>query len=355
MAKVQKQFEQFNDTIKIKRFEEEDTLREKRDIIRRRLDDKLPGVFKAHGEECPTYHVRDQGSYKMRTGVKPINDGQFDIDQGLYFQVGTAGAYSNPVVLKERVQEALVGHTEDVSIRKPCVTVFYHSDGEPIYHVDIAVYSHRDQQDDNNDRLARGTPGSKDEDCTWEPSDQQGLVSKIETKYTEGNWDQFRRAVRALKRWKDENFRSAGHGAPRGIALTVAAYDNFSAKYSYTDPIAPKPDDLAALRSLVKSILARFQSTYDSEKQATVRRITITLPVAPKNDLCRRMTDKHMEAFEEKLKVLRDTLDAADQATDPVVACEKLQKVFGKGFPVPEKNETGKSYGPAVASSSSSA
>ncbi len=355
MANVQKQFQEFNDTIKIKRFEEEDTLREKRDIIKRRLDDKLPGVFKAHGEDCPSYHFLDQGSYRMRTGVKPIDDGQYDIDQGLYFQVETTGAYSDPVVLKERVHEALVGHTEDVSIRKPCVTVFYRSNGEPIYHVDIAVYSHRDQHNDDNDRLARGTPGAKDENRIWEPSDQQGLVNKIEKKYTGSNWDQFRRTVRALKRWKDENFRSVGHGAPRGIALTVAAYDDFSAKYSYTDPIAPKPDDLKALTSLVNAILARFQSTYDWEKQAAVRRIKITLPVAPKNDLCRRMTDNQMEAFEEKLKALRDALDAADQDPDPVEACKKLRKVFGEDFPVPEKNSTGKSYGPAVVSSSSSA
>lgn len=355
MANVQKQFRAFNDTIKIKRFEEEDTLREKRDTIQRRLRANLPDVFKAHGETCPTYHFRDQGSYRMRTGIKPIGDGQYDIDQGMYFQIATDGTYANPVTLKERVYEALEGHTEEVRIRKPCVTVFYHSAGEPIYHVDIAVYSHRDQHIDGNDRLARGTARSLEAERYWESSDQEGLVDAIEAQYTGSDWDQFRRAVRALKRWKDEKFPAEGHGAPRGIALTVAAYNVFIAMYDETDPIAPKPDDLTALRMLVRSILSRFQTTYDVEKRALVRRIRIELPVAPHNDLCERMSDKQMETFEVKLMDLRDALDAANDAEDPIEACKGLQKVFGPDFPVPEKGATGKSFGPAISYSGNSA
>lgn len=152
MARVQKQFDQFNGAIKLGRFEENGTLREKRDIIRRKLRERLPGVFAAHGEKCPAFFFRDQGSYKMGTGVKPLDD-DYDIDQGLYFEIATS-AYPDPVVLKRRVHEALDGHTDSVCIRRPCVTVTYHEEDEPIYHVDIAVYSDGSANADGKSQLA---------------------------------------------------------------------------------------------------------------------------------------------------------------------------------------------------------
>ncbi len=53
MANVQPQFDQFDKAIRLGRFEENATLREKRDIIRQKLRDRLPEVFKNHGEPVP--------------------------------------------------------------------------------------------------------------------------------------------------------------------------------------------------------------------------------------------------------------------------------------------------------------
>lgn len=47
MANVQKQFETFNDEIKLKRFEENAVLREKRDIIRNKREFGLCGQGQA--------------------------------------------------------------------------------------------------------------------------------------------------------------------------------------------------------------------------------------------------------------------------------------------------------------------
>lgn len=351
LAKVQKQFDHFNDTIKLKRFEESKTLREKRDIIRRKLDERLPGVFKKYGETCLTYHYYDQGSYEMGTGTEPL-DGDFDIDQGMYFEVGT-DIYPDPVVLKQRVHEALDGHTDKVCLRRPCVTVFYHRDGESIYHVDIAIYSHRNHNSQGKDLLARGKERSAPEHRVWDVSDPQGLTAEIERTFTGDDRAQFRRVVRALKRWKNINFAGAGNAAPRGIALTVAAYHDLTP--TYADPLSGKPDDLGALHQLVSAMLTRFHTAYNWETGEWARRIEIKLPVEPYSDLSARMTDKHMEEFENKLKTLQEALDAADAEVDPVEACKKLQKVFGHDFPVPDPEDTGKRHGPAIVSSSSSA
>lgn len=351
MAQIQKYFEEFHEIIKLGRFEENETLREKRDIIRDKVKEKLPAIFEEEEEECPEYSWRDQGSYEMETGIKPL-DGDFDIDQGLYFEV-SPDDYSDPVVLKKRVYKALEGHTKRVEIRHPCVTVFYQIDDEPIYHVDIAIYSDSSKNLDGKSRIAKGKENSTEEYRYWEASDPQALSDLIFSRFTENDRSQFRRIVRYMKRWKDNNFSSSGYAAPIGIGLTVAAYNDFQP--TYTDIFAGKANDLEAIRKLTYSMLNRFQSVWNADEQRFFRRLIVTLPVEPRCDLFERMTDRQMEQFEAKLTILRDKLDAATAEVDPVEACKILAEVFGDDFPVPAQEQTAKRHSPAIVSSSNSA
>ncbi len=352
MANVQKQFEEFHDRIKLKRFGENETLREKRNIIRDKLEDRLPTIFEKYDEECPEFYFLDQGSYEMGTGTKQLDGGDYDIDQGLYFKVSTAD-YPDPVVVKERVHKALDGHTGDVRIRRPCVTVFYQHDGEPIYHVDIAVYSDGSENPDGKSKLAKGRQNSADEYRFWEVSDPQTLSEKIFDRFEGNDRAQFRRIVRYLKRWKDKNFPTDGNAAPLGIGLTVATYDDLQP--TYADVVAGKADDLAALRNLAHAISNRFTLTWDDDEQLWVRRLIVKLPVEPWNDLFEQMTNNQMVDLESKLEKLLEALDTAIGEVDPHEACKKLEKVFGEDFPIPEKEETGKRHAPAIVSSSNSA
>ena len=84
MANVQRYMEQFHDAIKLGRFDENATLREKRDRVLQRLDSGLKKLFADRGEDPPHYDPSNQGSYEMGTGVKP-RGGDFDIDVGLHF------------------------------------------------------------------------------------------------------------------------------------------------------------------------------------------------------------------------------------------------------------------------------
>lgn len=351
MANVQKQFDEFDGAIRLGRFEEEQELRDKRNVIRDKLDEKLPQVFDAHDEEKPEHHFRDQGSYELGTGVKPL-DGDYDIDQGLYFKAPTSD-YPDPVTLKKRVYEALEGHTKSVRIRRPCVTVQYQRQDEPLYHVDMAVYSDGECNADDKSKLAMGKENSADEFRFWEVSDPQALVDKIYDKFTGTDRAQFRRCVRYLKRWRDENFSSDGNAAPIGIGLTVAAFDDLNPTYS--DNVAKKPDDLGALRELVDSVSSRFSKQWDDEEEEWVERLVVTLPVEPRNDLFERMTNRQMQDFRSKLEKLLDALNEAEDEVDPHEACELLRKVFGDDFPVPEKKKTGKKQAAAIVSSSGSA
>lgn len=351
MANVHKQFEDFNDAIKLGEYSDNATLREKRDIILEKLRTRLPEVFAAHGEECPTFHFRDQGSYEMRTGVKPI-DGDFDIDQGLYFGVAI-GNYPDPVVLKERVYEALEGHTKDVQIRRSCVTVFYQREGESIYHVDIAVYSDAASNDDGKPRLAKGKRNSAGAHRFWEISQPELLEQTIRDRFGGEDRKQFRRVVRYLKRWKDVNFDVSGNAAPRGIGLTVAAFNDFRA--CFADLLAGERDDLASMRTVVDGMRGRFTEVWSSSSERYVRRLRVDLPVEPYHDLFSRMTDHQMESFEDKLESLQSALASAADDVDPTTACETLSKVLGSDFPVPTKSSTAQRVAPAIVGHSNSA
>lgn len=353
MANVQKQFDEFTGKIRLGRFKENATLREKRDIVRRKVDERLPAVFTKYGETCPTYEWCDQGSYDLGTGVQPL-DSDYDIDQGLYFETSTS-SYPDPVVLKKRVHEALDGHTDSVRIRRPCVTVQYHRDGERMYHVDIAVYSAKASNSDARHRLSVGREGSTAANREWQVADPRGLKNAFWIRFPKGaDRHQFRRLVRYFKRWKDYNFSSDGSAAPLGIALTVAVFDHLVP--TFADPFTKDvPDDLGALRPVVRALLARFADHWDANEQQYVRRLHVTLPVEPQADLFERMSPKQMVDFEQRLKALLDALDAAAGDIEPIDACKRLQKVFGPDFPIPEKQETAKKHAPAVVSSSSSA
>ncbi|RDU38929.1 nucleotidyltransferase [Neobacillus piezotolerans] len=328
MADCKTQFNKFHNNIKLK--EENEILKEKRDIIIKKLEEKLPE------QTDYEFSVFNQGSYAMHTGIKPLDD-DFDIDVGLFFEMSKDDV--DPVPAKKWILDALEGHTNDVKMKKPCVTVTY----EAGYHVDVAVYAANNS--DGKVYLAKGKPTSKAEDKFWDESNPKDLIKTIkEYSSDENDRKQFRRVVRYLKRWKDNNFTSA-NGKPTGIALTSCVYhwldiqketDLFDGKTTYKD--------LDALINIVSNMISKFVYEYvlvDGEYKY-MPRLRVNLPVEPKPELFEKMTSKQMKTFKEKLEELLAFLEEAKGKTDPTEAAEILQGQFGDDFPIPTKSSTGK-------------
>jgi hypothetical protein len=343
MADVQKHFESFHEAIKLKRFEENQTLREKRDIVLDKLKSRLKTIFEEKDEPVPTFLTFDQGSYKMGTGIIPL-DSDYDIDVGVSFNI-SKDDYPDPVEVKEWVYDALNGHTKKVNMRRPCVTVFYQKGDEPQYHVDIAIYSDESCNSDGKKYLAKGKLNSSDDNKSWEVSDPKGLADTIGNIYSGDDKKQFVRVIRYLKRWKDHKFSINGNAAPIGVGLTIAAYKWFSPNKT-TDIVAntSKYNDLQATRGVVSGMLNNFGN-----------RLRVYLPVEPYSELFDKMTDNQMTNLKEKLENLLEALDSASGEVDPVKACETLKKVFGDDFPVPEKPDTGEKKSRAISTASASA
>lgn len=342
MADCRSQFKDFHDAIKLK--EENSVLKEKREIIIKRIKEKL-------SEQTDyTFEIFNQGSYAMRTGIKPL-DSDYDIDVGLYFDMSKDDV--DPIEAKKWIYNALLGHTSDVKIKKPCVTVTYAAG----YHVDLAVYAA--ENSDNKVYIAKGKPTSDAEDKFWDESNPKDLITVIKEYLPDAeDRKQFRRIVRYLKRWKDVNFTSV-NGKPSGIALTSCAYHwlSIQKEVDYFTGI-PKYKDLDALIQIVATMISNFRDYYveiDGENKF-MPRLKVELPVAPKPELFEKMTYKQMATFKEKLESFLLALNNAKDETDPTDAAKILKKQLGDDFPVPAKAETGKrSVVPPVLSSSESA
>ncbi len=346
MLRLQKYFEAFHDNIKLSDIDENDELREKRDKILDRLRDNL-------ADDVPKYTTFNQGSYAMNTGVKPV-DGEYDIDVGIRFAI-SKDDYPDPVEVKKWVYDAVKDHTSNVTMKSPCITVTYLKDGEPEFHVDLAIYSANNN--DNKLYLAKGRLNSNDDNKYWEVSDPLGLIAKIGDNY-EDVYDrkQFRRIIRYLKRWKDENFSIGGNAAPTGIALTIAVYDSLVISKQYDFATGKyRYDDLKAIVQLVQAIIGNFKQEYNQEEDRWTERLRIYLPTEPYNDLLEKMTDNQMTDFKAKLEDLSEGLNDAENEPDTYEACKILRGIFGKDFPIPPKDETGQKQRQAIISTSASA
>jgi hypothetical protein len=356
MANIQTQFEQFDKDIRLKRFDENEVLREKRDAILRRLREKF-AAMRRNGADIPTFDPLNQGSYEMGTGIQPAK-GDYDIDVGLRFMCSKA-KYPNPVDLKVLVADALEGHTElGTHIRRSCVTVYYKLEGEQAYHVDLAVYAYDDPESPTRRLfLAKGLLDADAQNRWWEESDPQGLSNWVEQRFTDKDEElQFLRIIRALKRWKTERFKMDGDNAPSGIGLTVAAGQWFRPRVT-RDALSKTPTfhDLEAMQDFISVLVGKFRQVGSKPDGTLLYRLEVPVPVAPKEDIFKKMTLGQMTTLRDRLIQLQELLARAAKEKDPVDACKLMQKHFCDEFPVPDPSATAQSLGRAISSGGISA
>ncbi|MBB1339294.1 nucleotidyltransferase [Pseudoalteromonas sp. SR44-2] len=320
MAKLQAQFITFNDTIKMGTYEENATLKEKRDLLINELrnsltDEKIPDTNKPL-----TFSKIDLGSYAMNTGVKPTSS-DYDIDVGIIFNITNDEYDSNK--LKKLVFDKLnKHHKRTVEFNKPCITVNYASG----YHVDLAIYS----KNNESHHIAWGKEHSI-VNRKWWIADPKGLKQWVSNVATEAEHKkQFRRIARFLKKWKAKAFRDNGNNAPPSIGLTIQARKAF--RYQ-------EGSDLEALIAVVQSIKNSFNQTLDLDSGSQKSTIHIELPVQPYKNVYYKMTENQQDTFYNQVVNLLEAIEAArDEASEH--ECSKiLRKVFGNDFPLVEDSK----------------
>ncbi|MFY2561004.1 nucleotidyltransferase [Corallococcus terminator] len=313
---MQPLFRRFHEAIQLKRFDENAELVEKRDRVLKRLRENIRGP---KGERM-SFEPFNQGSYAMGTGIKPLN-GDYDIDVGIEFAFSYLD-YS-PVEVKRWVYEAIKTHTSRVEWRRPCLTVYYQHENEPLYHVDLAIMAQDPYT--RKVRLALGKQHSAADQQKWQPDDRKGFIEAIQNHLTSENAAQFRRVIRYLKRWKDQHFSPQGHAAPTGLSLTVAAY-----KWFRPMAISSEYNDLSATAGLVEAMLNGFRDAWNPETARNTPRLSLLFPMAPQDDVFEWMSPQQMVEFRERLRTLAQWLEDARVTGNTA----PLRQAFGDHFPI---------------------
>jgi len=306
---IQKFFSSFHKNIRV---ENNDDLRDKRDILVSKIRDSL----KKAGHPLPD--SINQGSYIYGVGVIPLGDVEYDIDVGLEFPIQSS-AYEAKTVRKW-VYDAVVDHTDQkAEDRGPCIRVRYAKG----FHVDLVVYAkHKDSEYIENHQLAR-------KDNSWRPTEPKKLKAQIfdarkafnDTKDSSGS-DQLQRITRYLKRWNDLEHPEDSPDKPFGLAtlLLVIKYLNSPVIHS-----SGTSDDLAALINVARAV------TF------IPGRIIVTKPTQEFEDVFEKLSADAMDRLKERFVELLDALESArDQESDDAAA-QILRTQFGDDFPASMK------------------
>lgn len=321
MKKLQKEFEDFNDEIKIGT--ESDALRDKREKLKSDMEDYFPG-------ECAKYNIDinksdlrfiHQGSYKIGTTIS--NPGKsIDLDYAVIFPLDIS-EYDDPRDLKKAARNALeIKNVRIPVIMEPCVTVAYHSNGNETMHIDFPIYA------DYNSclYLARGKEFS--ENFQWEQADPEGLNNYFLEKFKDN--EQLKRIVRYIKKWKQEKYNNStsNHEVPPSVGLTILACEHY---HAYTD------DDLSSLYYTMKAIREQFTVSKDWDGTITEATITCNLPVIPYSNVFYKMTSSHLKTFYNRLDTAVENLREAVNLSEAYEAAKYVQKVLGSDFTIPPK------------------
>lgn len=319
---LQKQFEKFNDEIKIDT--ESGILRKKRDMFKSDFKEFFPSECEEIGLEIKQSDIEfvAQGSFKLGTTVKSL-DRTTDLDLGVIIPVDI-NVFNQPIEIKKAAKKAIEIENRRVPIiKEPCITVQYVEDGEVRLHLDFPIYG----KSGNQLYLSRGKEGSAGE---WEVADPHGLNEYLLDKLNGNN--QLRRLIRYVKRWKQVAYSAndATDKRPPNIGLTLMVANDYSFGES---------SDLLVLRNALKAIKDRFIVTTDVYGIVTKANITQYLPVAPYTDVFSKFEGYPTRGvtFYNKICSAVSNLDKALECDNEHDAAKYVAKVLGEDFEIPEK------------------
>lgn len=295
MLDLNKLFLQFNDEITLtKRYK--DKIKKGRDALRSKIGSK----FEEKGRKKPKHCT--QGSYAMHTAIMPLEEDEFDLDNGIYIQgySKNQSEWPTPSTIHTWVKDAVDGHTANSPIDKnTCVRVVY----EDKYHIDLPIYIMGENS--TGESIAYLAHKSKG----WVESDPKAFTSWVQS-FVNKYGQQIRHMIKYLKAWKDYKNIDI-----KGMAITVLVCNNFS--------ITDKREDISLLDT-VTNIIDTLEDSFHCYK-----------PVTPTDeDLFENVSETSKKAILNGLNGLRKKLDTAiNEKSNEQEATDILQKVFGDRFP----------------------
>ena len=273
-----------------------DTQSSRIESARKSLTDYLKSHFNL-GDEA----VFLQGSYANGTAVKPLPGGEYDVD----IVAITADSSTTADVALDEIWDALEQHgtyKDRLISKKPCIRVEYADDHIGGIHVDIVPVRKSAEWDAPLDAPRRG----------------DGWHSTAPSEYTQwcaNQGDLFRRSIRMLKRWRDE--QQEVKSAIKSIVLQVLASRH----------IAKIADDATRMAYVFGSLHEELKDLSEPPE--------LLNPVLPSENLAARWTKTAFLDFKREVKEAAELAKTATDTDDLVEASEAWRTIFGDAFPLP--------------------
>jgi hypothetical protein len=255
-----------------------------REIIKRYFSDELE-------VKEPEFFL--QGSYALKTMVRPLGKEDYDLDDAVYLQhTDDDISTPTPATASSWIFEAARKHAKRTENRKNCIRVVYADN----YHIDLPIYR------EINGTLYLGTI----KDDKWEPSDAKSFnewfYSRLE------KTEQMRSCIKYLKAWKDFNGCYL-----KGIHITVLVGISHVAEDGR--------DDLSLLRTSANMF------SYLQENRQIIN------PIDEKENLINDWDKKKLDSAIEAIEALHEKANQAIKTNDEGEASMVWRKVFGDRFP----------------------
>ncbi len=322
-------FQQFNNLIRLSEKERE-LLKTARTSLRSRILNRYQG-FTQEAKMANSLAFQSQGSFVMDTIIKPFDDDDFDLDDGVYFQGNLTKLQRKTTIDYHKLIVSAIDkqrEIEQIIDKDTCVRVkYFKPNGEERgFHVDLPIYY---VENANTPELAdkknSWTLSSPIEFIAWFEEKTQSNFQRSflteELKYAEPyeKWlidnrkkdCQLRRMVRYMKAWADFNNKKQ---MPSGIMMTIMVARNFEENLR---------DDMAMLSLLIKI-----------KNELSLNGFKCLRPTEKLNeDLFSPFSQTEKQYF---LTSLTNFINSASQAIEnpnSKESCLKWQKHLGNRFP----------------------
>lgn len=240
-----------------------------------------------------------QGSYSTNTGIKPKNDGEFDVDAILLLELDEG---KEPKETLDWIAKRIKSHKEfedRVKVKDRCVRINYAGD----FHVDIVpAMPYGD---------AIKIPSKKEgEWCETNPAGFTDWCNDI-NRTTDGY---FAKIIKIMKHWRDD--KVGKDTAPKSILLTTLIGNSFVKKSSIAETLV----------ETLKSLIDELESLVDKDE------IFVENPSLDDENLARDWDHTKTERFLKKIKTLKGDCEDALNDPDKDSSIEKWQDIFGKSY-----------------------
>jgi hypothetical protein len=265
-------------------------------------------TFLANNYDVLPSAISAQGSCANGTAVKPLPEGDYDLDMILVIPDGDVSS-STALNTLQATLERSGNYAGRVEAKKPCVRLRYADDQIGGFHIDITPARPSASGDAPLDAPRR--------DDGW-----HGTAPAQYTAWCKANGEDFERLVKQLKRWRDDH--QDVRQAIKSIVLQVLVA-----------ACMPKGQMSDARR--VSLTFTNLQVALTQHAQPP----TVWNPALPSENLAKAWTQTSYNNFKQELAKAQALAERALASSDQPEAAAAWREVFGEDFPLPPKEAAG--------------